>query len=177
MNLNPQRDSRKQMVTAVVGARHALPLRNRWILTRQLKLILVFFTFTLLYLYTFPPPTFADTPTSTPAVSITPTQSMTVTPVPMRKYPLKVTVIPNPASGTKLNFRVMAPAPCKVRIRVNNRFFDVIAKLEKEGGTFFDIFWSLKEVPEGIYYFQAQIEDKATGQITQLPLQKFVVLK
>ena len=95
----------------------------------------------------------------------------------MHKYPLKVTVIPNPASGTKLNFRVMAPAPCKVRIRVNNRFFDVIAKLEKEGGTFFDILWSLKDVPEGIYYFQAQIEDKATGQITQLPLQKFVVLK
>jgi len=89
----------------------------------------------------------------------------------------KVTVIPNPARGKKLNFRVMAAGPCKVRIRVNNRFFDVIATIEKEGGSLFDILWNLKTVSEGIYYYQAQIEDKATGQITKLPLQKFVVLK
>ena len=155
-------------------------MARRTTMSRLAKFLFIIFTFALLYLYTFPTPAFADSLTVTPTLSVTPitmTPTITATPLPMRKYPLKVTVIPNPASGTKLSFRVMAPGPCKVRIRVNNRFFDVVAKLEKEGGTFFDILWSLKDVPEGIYYYQAQIEDKATGQITQLPLQKFVVLK
>lgn len=147
----------------------------------RFRLTFVIFSFILSCLYIFPQVVLADTPTPSPVASVTPTQTESTTPtttqIPMRKYPLKVTVIPNPASGTKLSFRVMAPAPCKVRIRVNNRFFDVVAKFEKEGGTLFDILWNLKDVPEGIYYFQAQVEDKATGQITQLPLQKFVVLK
>src|SRR5258708_13711548 len=99
----------------------------------HLNLILVISTFALSYLHTSS--VFADTPTAIPAVSVTPTQTITATPLPMHKYPLKVTVIPNPASGTKLSFRVMAPAPCKVRIRVTNRFFDLVAKFEKKGGT------------------------------------------
>ena len=143
--------------------------------SRSVKFIFILFTFVLLYFYTFAQIVLADTPT--PSTTVTPVVTPTGTSTSFRKYPLKVTVIPNPASGTKLSFRVMAPGPCKVRIRVTNRFFDVVAKFEKEGGTLFDILWNLKTVSEGIYYFQAQVEDKATGQITQLPLQKFVVLK
>jgi hypothetical protein len=142
----------------------------------RLKHLFVFLTFTLLYFFTITFSTFAN-PSPTPTSSSTPILTPTVVFTPGIKSKPKVTVIPNPASGAKLSFRVMAPGPCKVKIRVTNRFFDVVAKLDKEGSALFDIIWSLKNVSEGIYYYQAIIEDKATGQITQLPLQKFVVLK
>ena len=135
---------------------------NRYHGTRRWLNLVVLFTFGFLYLFTFSQTVYPDTPKPTIVAD--------------KSLP-NVTVIPNPARGKKLNFRVMAAGPCKVRIRVNNRFFDVVATIEKEGSALFDILWSLKTVPEGIYYYQAQIEDKATGQITKLPLQKFVVLK
>ncbi|HUO57026.1 MAG TPA: hypothetical protein VMV05_02515 [bacterium] len=91
---------------------------------------------------------------------------------------VNVTAIPNPVkTGKKLTFRVMAPGPCKVKIYIHNRFFDPILMLQKEGGTFFDILWNPKKLSEGIYYFQANVEDKTTGKVTKLPLQKFAVLK
>ncbi len=71
----------------------------------------------------------------------------------------------------------MTAVPSKVKIRVYNRFFDNVATLSKEGNGLFDILWSLKGVSEGIYHFQAQVEDKTTGQVSQLPIQKFVVMK
>jgi hypothetical protein len=102
----------------------------------------------------------------------------TKTPTPISGQSLpKVTVIPNPAYGTKLTFRVMTAEPSLVRIRIFNRFFDRVDKLEQEGEHLFDILWSLKNVPEGIYYYQVQIVDKASGQFTKLPLQRFEVMK
>ena len=89
----------------------------------------------------------------------------------------RISVIPNPAYGAKVTFRIMTAVPSKVKIRVYNRFFDNVATLTKEGKGLFDILWSLKGVSEGIYHFQAQIEDKTTGQVCQLPIQKFVVMK
>jgi hypothetical protein len=88
-----------------------------------------------------------------------------------------ITVIPNPARGKKLAFRIVTTAPAIVRVRIYNRFFDPVEKLEQEGNGLFDILWSLKKVPEGIYYYQTQVEDKVTGQTIKLPQQKFVVLK
>lgn len=88
-----------------------------------------------------------------------------------------ITVIPNPARGKKLAFRIVSTAPVIARVKIYNRFFDPIEKLEQEGTGLFDILWSLKKVPEGIYYYQTQVEDKATGQTIKLPQQKFVVLK
>lgn len=89
----------------------------------------------------------------------------------------KITVIPNPAWGKKLTFRVMTTGKASVRIRVYNHFLDPIANLSQEGDKFFDLLWSLQQIPEGIYYYQAQVTDVLTGQTTKISVQKFVVLK
>lgn len=88
-----------------------------------------------------------------------------------------VTVIPNPAWGTKLSFRVMLPAPSLVRIHIYNRNLEFFDKIEKEGNKVFDILWSLKNVPEGLYYYQVQVVDKKTGKVTMLPQANFAVMK
>ncbi len=71
----------------------------------------------------------------------------------------------------------MAPGPCKVRIKIYNRFFDPVAKLEQEGDHLFDILWSLKNVSEGPYIYQVLVDDKTTGETLKLPQQKFWVMK
>lgn len=93
------------------------------------------------------------------------------------KNPITVTTIPNPARGKKMSFRVMSAGPCKVRIKIYNRFFDPVAKLEQEGDHLFDIIWSLKNIPEGPYLYQVLVDDKTSGETTKLPQQKFWVMK
>jgi hypothetical protein len=88
-----------------------------------------------------------------------------------------VSVIPNPVRGKKVTFRVMADRPVKVRIRVYNRFLDTVVEFEKDGEKLFDVLWALKKVPEGIYYYQAQVTDLKTGVLVSIPVQKFVILK
>lgn len=88
-----------------------------------------------------------------------------------------VTVIPNPAWGAKLSFRVMLPSSSLVRIRIYNHNLEFFAKIEKVGNKVFDILWSLKHVPEGLYYYQVQVVDQNTGKITKLPLANFAVMK
>ena len=125
-----------------------------------------------------PQPKETPTATSTRTATMVPTPRMTATPgkKPDPHAP-RITVIPNPARGTKVTFRVTCIAPVEVRLKVYNRFFDTVVELEGEGDHLFDILWSLKDVPEGPYSFQAQIVDKATGQFGTLPLQKFTVEK
>src|SRR6185295_14539889 len=72
----------------------------------------------------------------------------------------QITVIPNPARGKKLTFRVMSKNRVIVHLRVTDRFFDPVDKIEQEGEGLFDILWSLQKVSDGMYYYQAQIEDK-----------------
>jgi hypothetical protein len=124
-------------------------------------------------------PVFADTPTPSPTPASTPSPTPTATRVltPSVQTLPKVTTIPNPARGNKMTFRIMTAGPAKARIRIYDRFMDPVAEPVKEGNKLFDILWSLKDVPEGIYCYQAQIEDTTTGEITKLPQQKFVVLK
>lgn len=88
-----------------------------------------------------------------------------------------VTTIPNPAWGKKITFRIMSDGFVRARIKIYNRDFDPIDELSQEGVRYFDILWNLTTVSEGLYYYQTQIEDKDTGKITSLPMQKFVVLK
>lgn len=100
------------------------------------------------------------------------------TPTPGAKPSLPwVTTIPNPARGTKVDFRIMTKGPATAHIVIYNRFLDRIDKLEAKGDHLFDILWSLKHIPEGLYYYQVQIDDGTTGQSQMLPIQKFAVLK
>jgi hypothetical protein len=134
-------------------------------------------------------PTPTDTatvaPKKTPRNS-TPMVAKSPTPVPTDSFQFDlsshiqisdVTVIPNPAWGTKLTFRMMLPAPSLVRIRIYNRNLEFFDKIEKEGNKVFDILWSLKNVPEGLYYYQVQVVDQKTGKVTKLPLANFAVMK
>lgn len=116
--------------------------------------------------------------TATPSLKITPTSK--ATPAPTQKVGAnlpRITVIPNPARGTKVTFRVMTANPVEVRLKVYNRFYDSVAELKGEGDHLFDILWSLKDVPEGPYSFEVQVIDQTTGQFSALPLQKFTVEK
>jgi hypothetical protein len=137
-----------------------------------------------------PTPTFIPTAIMTPTSLTTATKTVTptpqhkaapkATPVPTKKGDAnlpKITVIPNPARGTKVTFRVMTGNPVEVRLKVYNRFYDAVAELKGEGDHLFDILWSLKGVPEGPYSYQAQVIDKTTGQFSSLPLQKFTIEK
>ncbi len=132
-------------------------------------------------------PTRTATITPTPAFSSKPfTPCPTVTPIATDTFHFDlsskiekslVTVIPNPAWGAKLSFRIMLPKPALVKIRIYNRNLEPFDKIEKDGEKVFDILWSLKKVPEGLYYYQVQIVDDETGKITKLPLQNFAVMK
>jgi hypothetical protein len=70
----------------------------------------------------------------------------------------------------------MADGPVKVTIKVYNHFLEPIEKLEKAGDKLFDILWEFKVLDEGIYYYQAEVEDVNTGELHMLHIQKFVVL-
>ena len=127
-----------------------------------------------------------NTPTTTPTQTVTNTSTVTptVTPTDSFNFDLSakiqqadVSVIPNPAWGTKLSFRVMLPGPSLVRIRIYNQNLEFFDKIEKDGNRVFDILWSLKNVPQGLYYYQVQIVDQASGNITKLPLTNFAVMK
>jgi len=116
----------------------------------------------------------------TSALSAAPTPNPTSPPVLSQleeRSPYSVTVLSNPARGKKATFRVRADRAVKVRVRIYDRFLDKVTDLEKEGDKFFDILWPLQKVPEGIYYFQAQIIDPTTLAVTPLALEKFLVLK
>ncbi len=116
------------------------------------------------------------TPSPTPSVTSTPTDSFVFAHTPTIKD-ANVTVIPNPARGKKLTFRIMVPAPSNVFIRVYDSQFDLFDEIKKSGDQLFDVLWSLKKVDEGMYYYQVQVEDQATGKITKLPMKKFAVIK
>lgn len=94
-----------------------------------------------------------------------------------QKPVVSVTVIPNPVRGKKVNFRVISDRAIKVRIRVYDRFLDTVTEFEKEGDKLFDALWNLKKIPEGIYYYQVQVTDLKTGEVTPISVQKFVILK
>ncbi len=88
-----------------------------------------------------------------------------------------ISVIPNPARGKKLSFRIMAPSLSKAYIRVYDRNFDPVTVLVQEGEQLFDVMWNLQKVPEGPYYYQAQLDEKRGGKVTKFQMQKFAVIK
>lgn len=126
--------------------------------------------------------------TATPVITATRTMTVTATSSPKptdgfhfdlssKIEQADVTVIPNPAWGAKLSFRVILPALSLVRIRIYDHNLEAFGKIEKVGDKVFDILWSLKDVPEGLYYYQVQVVDQETGKITKLPLNNFAVMK
>ena len=114
--------------------------------------------------------------------AVLPTKS-SATPTPKPRSPASkkgdptVTTIPNPAWGDKVIFRVMTSGPAKARIVVYDRFFNKVADLSGDGQRLFDILWSLKNVSEGLYYYQVEVVDAAAGQTRMLPMQNFAVMK
>ena len=137
-----------------------------------------------------PTPTFTASPTTTitPTVMATPDKtskkspSPTPTPKPIAhgngKASLpKVTTIPNPVWGDKVIFRIMTTSTANAHIVIYDRFFNKVDELEGEGDQLFDILWSLKKIPEGIYYYQSQIDDSHAGTSKTLPMQNFAVMK
>ena len=129
---------------------------------------------------TTPTPAITTTPIPTPTAgkppTHTPTPNRTASPVPTPKLPA-ITTIPNPAYGDKVIFRVMTLGPAKVQIVVYDRFFNKVKELQGEGERLFDVLWNFKKIPQGIYYYQAQITDTATGGPQMLKMQSFAVLK
>jgi hypothetical protein len=124
-----------------------------------------------------PEPEFTATFTPTPLkVQAQKKYAKTSPKPPESRLPL-VTTIPNPAWGKKMTFRIMAEGFVDVRILIYNRNLDPIDELKKSGTKYFDILWNLSYIPEGPYYYQAQITEKESGKITNFPAQKFVVLK
>lgn len=132
------------------------------------------------------------TPTTTasftPTMTVTPDKNSKKTPTPTPtpkpidhgtgKAPLpKVTTIPNPVWGDKVIFRVMTSGAAKAHIVIYDRFFNKVDELEGEGDRLFDILWSLKKIPEGIYYYQSQIDDTQAGISKTLSMQNFAVMK
>ncbi len=89
----------------------------------------------------------------------------------------KVTTIPNPVWGDKVIFRVMTASAAKAHVVIYDRFFNKVDELEGEGDQLFDILWSLKKIPQGIYYYQSQIDDPKAGTSKTLPMQNFAVMK
>ncbi len=71
----------------------------------------------------------------------------------------------------------MTSGAAKAHIVVYDRFFNKVVELEGEGDQLFDILWSLKTVPQGIYYYQCQIDDTQAGTGKTLPMQNFAVMK
>jgi len=121
-------------------------------------------------------PSTTKTATPSPKLTATPKVTPSATQKTAANLP-RVTVIPNPARGTKVTFRVMTGSPVEVRLKIYNRFYDSVVELKGEGDHLFDILWSLKNVPEGPYSYAVQVIDQTTGQFTTLPLQKFTVEK
>jgi hypothetical protein len=126
-----------------------------------------------------------NSPGTESVVTFTFTPTRTPPPKKYEKPPVKtsaarlpqVTTIPNPAWGKKMTFRIMAENAVDVRIRIYNRNLDPVDELKKSGLRYFDILWNLTLIPEGLYYYQTQIVDKVSGEIKNIPVQKFVVLK
>ena len=104
-------------------------------------------------------------------------------PVPSETAPARplnepqVTAIPNPVRGKKVAFRVLADGNTRVRIKIYDHFLVEIKTLEQEGMGLFDILWDFKHLEEGIYYYQANVEDKKQDHLFKLKIQKLVVLK
>ncbi|HTC21571.1 MAG TPA: hypothetical protein VK859_12030 [bacterium] len=127
------------------------------------------------------------TATATPVFTATPDKSLKVpaptpTPKPVQHGAVKgqlpqVTTIPNPVWGDKVIFRVMSSSTAKAHIVIYDRFFNKVDELEGEGDQLFDILWSLQKIPQGIYYYQSQIDDTQAGTSKTLPMQNFAVMK
>jgi|GEM_PF-2688062 len=129
---------------------------------------------------------FTATPIATSTAAITLNKNVTLLPNPTPRSTLtdkekknlpRVTIIPNPAYGDRVIFRVMANGPAKAHIVVYDRFFNKMDQLEGEGDNLFDIIWSLKKIPEGIYYFQTLIDNKTDGSSQKIAPQNFAVEK
>ncbi len=104
-------------------------------------------------------------------------------PVPTEAAPVQaltepeVTAIPNPVRGKKVAFRILAEGNTGVRIKIYDHFLVEIKTLEQEGNGLYDVLWEFRRLEEGIYYFQANVEDKIHGHLFKLKIQKLVVLK
>jgi hypothetical protein len=124
-----------------------------------------------------PTPTLTATPAPTPAPSdhraSTPTLSGSTTASGDRA---QVSILSDPVRGKKAIFRVVAKGKAKALVRVYDRTYNKVVELEGQGEGLFDILWTLKRVPEGIYHFQSQVILE-TGEVVTPGVQNFTVEK
>lgn len=88
----------------------------------------------------------------------------------------QVSILSDPVRGKKAIFRVVAKGKAKALVRVYDRTYNKVAELEGQGEGLFDILWTLKKVPEGIYRFQSQVI-LGTGEVVTPGVQNFTVEK
>jgi len=74
-------------------------------------------------------------------------------------------------------FRVMSGGTVRVRITIYDHTLVAIKTLEMKGDGVFDLLWEFNRLPEGIYYYQADVVDLDTNLRHKVKLQKFVVLR
>lgn len=132
-------------------------------------------------------PTKTATPLPTPTVTSTP-EPTPVSDDPQAATPTlsgptqdlgdlaQVSILSDPVRGKKAIFRVVAKGKAKALVRIYDRTYTKVAELEGQGEDLFDILWTLKKVPEGIYHFQSQVI-LATGDVVTPGIQNFTVEK
>lgn len=124
-----------------------------------------------------PSPIVLSVPTATPTPDLldTPTSGVKPTPTPDGKL-AQVSILSDPVRGNKAIFRVVAHGKGRALIRVYDKTYAKVTQLEGEGDGLFDILWTLKKVPEGIYHFQSQVI-LGTGEVVTPDLQSFTIEK
>jgi hypothetical protein len=115
------------------------------------------------------------TPTPTPDLLDTPTSGVKPTPTPDGKL-AQVSILSDPVRGNKAIFRVVVHGKGRALIRIYDKTYTKVTQLEGEGDGLFDILWTLKKVPEGIYHFQSQVI-LGTGEVVTPDLQNFTIEK
>jgi hypothetical protein len=124
-------------------------------------------------------PTITKTFTVTPTYTITPTITQTATHTPWVVNAGDVTVYPNPARGSAVNFMYSPATASQVKIDVYNLAGLKVAHLEdanKAGAVNQVTSWNISSVAPGVYLYQVTLED-ANGIATTLKMKKLVITK
>ena len=108
------------------------------------------------------------------APSFTPTPTVGLTPTPPAAAPDSVALVPNPL-GDKITFRATTALPSIVKISIHDHFYAPVTVLQKKGTGCFDVLWKVRKVPDGIYYYDSEIQDVKSGSVLKLPMQKVIV--
>ncbi len=110
------------------------------------------------------------TPTPVLSGALTPTATLSAGESPLNS----ITLVPNPL-GDKITFRATVALPSIVKIRIHDHFYAPVTVLQKKGTGCFDVLWKVRKVPDGIYYYDSEIQDVKSGSTVKLPMQKVIV--